>query len=275
MMSRLSVAGRMVILGAAVAATPSLAQQQDEKVVPVHEEPRHRLVFDSPVARVLDIQIPPGDTTLFHTHSNPILYVNMSSSQTRSQTLGQEWSGGDAAARPAPRPPGGSGALTAEVPGVGAKSSTPVVLKPVQPAPAVFGRMNSVTSYSKQSLTHRVNNVGTGVFRLIGIINRTDGDPSTDPSADFASKPEVDNRWLRGYRSPLDLTAAKHQHTNPTVIVLVRGRAIVNTGKDLPLDALGAFAFIEGGVAHSVRGVKGDGVDPNEIVEIEVRRPRS
>ncbi len=258
MMSRLSVAGRMVILGASLAATPSLAQQQDEKVVPVHEEPRHRLVFDSPVARVLDIQIPPGDTTLFHTHSNPILYVNMSSSQTRSQTLGQEWSGGEAAARPAPRPPGARPA---------ARRS--------QPAPAVFGRMNSVTSYSKQSLTHRVNNIGTGVFRLIGIINRTDGDPSTDPSADFASKPEVDNRWLRGYRSPLDLTAAKHQHANPTVIVLVRGRAIVNSGKDLPLDALGAFAFIEGGVAHSVRGVKGDGDDPNEIVEIEVRRPRS
>ena len=255
MMSRLSGAGRLVILGAALAATPSLAQQQDEKVVPVHEEPRHRLVFDSPVARVLDIQIPPGDTTLFHTHSNPILYVNMSSSQTRSQTLGQEWSGGEAAARPAPRPP-------AAPAGAGAP-------------PAVFGRMNSVTSYSKQSLTHRVNNIGTGVFRLIGIINRTDGDPSTDPSADFASKPEVDNRWLRGYRSPLDLTAAKHQHANPTVIVLVRGRAIVNTGKDLPLDALGAFAFIEGGVAHSVRGVKGDSVDPNEIVEIEVRRPRS
>lgn len=253
MMSRLSVAGRMAILGAALAATPSLAQQQDEKVVPVHEEPRHRLVFDSPVARVLDIQIPPGDTTLFHTHSNPILYVNMSSSQTRSQTLGQEWSGGDAAARPAPGPSGSPAAATGG-------------------APAVFGRMNSVTSYSKQSLTHRVNNVGAGVFRLIGIINRTDGDPSTDPSADFASKPEVDNRWLRGYRSPLDLTAAKHQHANPTVIVLVRGRAIVNTGKDLPLDALGAFAFIEGGMAHSV---KGDGVDPNEIVEIEVRRPRS
>jgi hypothetical protein len=272
MMSRLSVAGRMVILGAALAATPSLAQQQDEKVVPVHEEPRHRLVFDSPVARVLDIQIPPGDTTLFHTHSNPILYVNMSSSQTRSQTLGREWGGGEAAAA---KPPSGSGEMSISMPGVGAATSKPIVLTPAAPAPARANRMNSVTSYAQQPLTHRVNNVGQTLFRLIGIINRTDGDPSIDPSADFASKPEVDNRWLRGYRSPLDLTAAKHQHANPTVIVLVRGRAIVNTGKDLPLDALGAFAFIEGGVAHSVRGVKGDGIDPNEIVEIEVRRPRS
>jgi quercetin dioxygenase-like cupin family protein len=252
MRSRLSIAGSMLILGAALAAASVVAQPQDEKVVPVHEEPRHHLVFDSPAARVLDIQIPPGDTTLFHTHSNPILYVNMSSSQTRSQTLGQEWSGGEAA-RPTPRPPSGA-PLVAGIP------------------PAVFGRMNSVTSYSTQSLTHRVNNVGTGVFRLIGIINRTDGDASTAASADFASTPEVDNRWLRGYRSRLNPTAVKHLHANPTVIVLVRGRAVVNAGKELPLDALGAFAFIEGGLAHSV---KGEGAEPNEIVEIEVRRPRS
>jgi hypothetical protein len=251
MMSPLAVLGRTAILGVVLSAAPTIAQPQDEKVVPVHEEPRHRMVFDSPIARVLDIQIPPGDTTLFHTHSNPILYVNMRSSQTRSQTLGQAWSGGEAAARPA--------AGAAVPPGI---------------PPAVFGRMNSVTSYSQQALTHRVNNVGTGLFRLIGIINRTDGDPSTEASADFASKPEVDNRWLRGYRAPLDLTAVKHQHANPTVIVLVRGRAIVNTTKTLTLDALGAFAFVDGGAPHSVRGVKDESGEPSEIVEVEIRQPR-
>jgi hypothetical protein len=136
--------------------------------------------------------------------------------------------------------------------------------------------MNSVTSYAQQPLTHRVNNVGTGLFRLIGIINRTDGDPSTEPSADFGTKPEVDNRWLRGYRWPLDAgPTAKHQHANPVVIVLVRGRAVVTTSKDVPLDALGAFSFIDSGVAHSVRGATGDGVDPNQVVEIEIRKPRS
>ena len=56
---------------------------QDEKVVPVHEEPRHRLVFEAPATRILDVQIPAGDTTLFHTHSDPILYVSMSQSQTQ------------------------------------------------------------------------------------------------------------------------------------------------------------------------------------------------
>lgn len=31
--------------------------------VPVYEEPRHRLVFQNRYARVLDVVIPPGDTT--------------------------------------------------------------------------------------------------------------------------------------------------------------------------------------------------------------------
>ena len=249
-----------IIAVAAIATAAARASAQDEKVVPVHEEPRHHLVLDNPVTRVLDIQIPPGETTLFHTHSNPILYVNMSSSQTRSQTLGREWSG-EGAARPA--------AAAGAKPAAGA----PV---PAGIPPAVFGRMNSVTNYSTQPLTHRVNNYGTSVFRLIGIINRTDGDPSTDPSADFASKPEVDNRWLRGYRWPLEATPLpQHRHANPVVIVLVRGRAVVTAAKDIPLDTLGAFSFFDGGVAHSIKGLRGDGVEPNEIVEIEVRKPRS
>ena len=149
-----------------------------------------------------------------------------------------------------------------------ARRSSPVFRQPFRPD-------EQRHELSTQPLTHRVNNIGTGVFRLIGIINRTDGDPSTDLSTDFAAKPEVDNRWLRGYRWPLNAATVKHQHANPAVIVLVRGRATVNAGKDLPLDALGAFAFIEGGVAHSVSGVRTDGVEPNEVVEIEVRKPRS
>ena len=258
MQSRRSLVGRATVVAGVVATTALFARQQDEKVVPVHEEPRHHMVLDNPVTRVLDIQIPPGDTTLFHTHSNPILYVNMASSQTRSQTLGQEWSGGDGAARPvAPRP------------------AQPTV---VGVPPVVFGRMNSVTSYATQPLTHRVNNIGTSVFRLIGIINRTEGDPSTEVSADFSAKPEVDNRWLRGYRWSLSSDVIiPHQHANPVVIVLVSGRAVVTVAKDTPLDALGAFVFVEPGVKHAVRRVGPviRDVPVDQVVEIEVRKPRS
>jgi quercetin dioxygenase-like cupin family protein len=231
-------------LAASALLVVSVVAQQDEKVVPVHEEPRHRLVLDRPETRILDIQIPPGDTTLFHTHSDPILYVNMASSQTRSQTHGREWSGGEAAKQPA----------TAAAPS----------------APFRPGRMNSVTSYSKQPLTHRVNNVGQSLFRLIGIINRSAGDASTALSADFATKPEVDNPWFRGYRWELTATEATHRHANPVAIVLVAGRARVSAAAVTALDAPGAFAFIAGDDDHRLASTSGAA----EVVEIEIRRPR-
>jgi mannose-6-phosphate isomerase-like protein (cupin superfamily) len=220
---------------------------QDDKVVPVHREPRHRVVFETTNTRILDIQIPPGDTTLFHTHSEPILYVNMSTSQTRSQTLGREWSGG----------------------GDSARAAAAVPAKP--PAPFRPGRMNSTTSYVQQPQTHRVNNVGQGLFRLIGITNSSAGDESIAASADFAATPEVDNRWFRGYRGSLTPNpSAEHRHANPVAIVLVSGRAVVSTASRSALDKPGAIAWIEANTPHRLQSAEGEA----EIAEIEVRRPR-
>lgn len=232
----------IVVLSALAAA--AVGATQDEKVVPVHEEPRHRLVFDSPGTKILDVQIPPGDTTLFHTHSTPILYVPMSASQTRSQTLGREWSGG--------------GATPARDPAVAPAAELPV------------RRVNSVTSYAKQPLTHRVNNVGQTLFRLIGITNASAGDPSTAPSADFADKPEVDNPWFRAYRQTLNTEpTAEHRHANPVGVVVVNGQAVVTDVTLVPLPPRGAYVFLEADRRHTIRAVGG----PAEIVEVEVRRP--
>jgi hypothetical protein len=113
--------------------------QAADAPVPLAGEPRHHVVFESASMRIHDIQIPPGDTTLYHTHDTAILYVPIAASQTRSQVLGAEWSGGGAAAATAPRP------------------------EPARP-----GKVNSVVTYVEKPFTHRVNNVGTTVFRLIG-----------------------------------------------------------------------------------------------------------
>lgn len=213
---------------------------QGEKVVPVHEEPRHRLVFDSPLTKILDIQIPPGDTTLFHTHSDPILYVSISNSQMRNQTLGGEW----------------------PVPGAA---------KPQAAEPRV-GRMMSTTSYAVKPLTHRVNNIGQTLFRLIGITNASAGDESNDASIGFAAQPEISNPWFRGYRVALGKTTQEHRHANPVAIVLVSGRALVSgpTSKEMRLNTIGAFAWVEANESHSLRGAD----EASEVVEVEVRRPR-
>jgi len=38
--------------------------------VPLSGEPRHHLKFENQYVRVFDVLVPPGDATLFHTHSN-------------------------------------------------------------------------------------------------------------------------------------------------------------------------------------------------------------
>jgi hypothetical protein len=223
---------------------------QDDKVVPVHQEPRHHLVFDSPGTRVLDVQIPPGDTTLFHTHSDPILYVTMSTSQTRSQSLGAEWSGTAAATAAAPA------------------ATTPPRVAPSSPP----GRLMSTTSYADKPQTHRVNNIGSSLFRLIGITNASPGDPGATPSADFSAKPELDNRWFRGYRwslttEPMD----QHRHANPVAIVVVNGAAIALVADaKTPLQKPGDFVFIEANQPHRLIGAGPDA----QVVEIEIRRSR-
>jgi quercetin dioxygenase-like cupin family protein len=239
-----------IIVVAFCSMTVLAGSAQDDKVVPVHQEPRHRLVFDSPGTRILDVQIPPGDTTLFHTHSDPILYVTMSTSQTRSQSIGAEWSGVAATTAAAP-------ALT-----------TPPRVAPSSPP----GRLMSTTSYADKPQTHRVNNIGSSLFRLIGITNASPGDPSATPSADFSAKPELDNRWFRGYRWSLTPEPTEqHRHANPVAIVLINGAATAQAGDaKTPLQKPGDFVFIDANQPHVLIGAGPEA----QIVEIEVRRPR-
>src|SRR5512139_2648891 len=104
--------------------------------VPVEQEPRHRPVFANGVLRVIRLEMPLHDTSLFHTHTHDNLTVRIAG-ESRTQTLGGEW--GEAAIRP----PGSVG--TAEYVG--------------RTAPA-----------------HRVQNVGSVPFLQIVVENlRTDG----------------------------------------------------------------------------------------------------
>jgi quercetin dioxygenase-like cupin family protein len=223
---------------------------QDTKIVPVHEEPRHHLVLDSPIVRVLDIQIPPGDTTLFHTHSNPILYVNMSASRMRNQNLNGEWN----------------------APGAPSAPSAPSAPRVVPSAPP--GRMMSTTSYAERPVTHRVNNIGDSLYRLIGIINPSAGDASNGPSGGFDLAPELENQWFRGYRRVVDAQPAPaHRHANPVVLVLASGAATVLVGEARLPRALaepGGFAFIDANEAHTLAATAAD----TQVMEVELRRPQ-
>ena len=198
-----------------------------QQAVPVQEEPRHQLVLDDEVAFILDVQIPPGDTTLYHTHADPIFYVSIGTSRTRSQVMGRDWVG----------------------PGAGPVSSP--------------GRVFSNIRYADRPVTHRVNNVGDGLFRLIAVINRSHG-PSAD-SAVRSPRPiamlpsgfevEIDNHWFRSFRGTLEPGASStlHRHALPVVTVQV---------------ADGTWLFHIAGTEHRLEN---PGDTSLELVEIEIR----
>ena len=242
----LAVAG-VVVTGLMMLPGGVLGQAQ-EPSVPLYQEPRHHVVYESASMRIHDIQIPPGDTTLYHTHDTAILYVPIASSRTRSQVLGAEWSGGAAAA------------------------AAPAAPAPV--APAGPGKVNSVVTYVEKPYTHRVNNVGATVFRLVGIANRTAGAAAdTDDVSGLSATPELVNKWYRAHRLALKAgqATAPHRHATPVVVVMqtpgTASAALADGAGWLPLNGPGSFARHDAGT-HVVRNV---GANDVELVEIEVR----
>ena len=63
--------------------------------VQVSKEPRHKNVLENKYIRLLDVKIQPGDTTLFHIHSIPSVFVNFTNTAVCSQIKGKEWEKGN------------------------------------------------------------------------------------------------------------------------------------------------------------------------------------
>lgn len=222
--------------------------QEGDPVVHMSKEPRHVVVFEAGTVRVQDIQIPPGDTTLYHTHDHAVLYVPISSSRTRSQLMGQEWSGG-----------GGDNASG----GPGARASAP-------PQVQLPGRVSSPASYVEKPMTHRVNNVGDNLFRLIAIGNLSGGTNSNvDDVAGFTLTPELLNRYYRAYRLSLvpGQATAPHSHAWPVVVVQQTAGAVGTDQTDKVTRLPGQYMVHESG-PHQVKNVGASNVD---VIEIEVR----
>ncbi len=230
---------------AAYAQAPAPAAGSTEKWVPVFEEPRHHLVVDTPTLRILDIQIPPGDTTLFHMHNSAMIYVPISSSRTRNQNLGEDW--------PAP-------------------SAAPTAAAPAATTPARPGRIGGGANYVEKPTTHRVNNIGTTLFRLIGIANMTPGDAA--PPAASATKPEMENRWYRIERLVIAPGTSMPVPTYAGAVVVVMqtaGTAAVDGAVWQPLNGPGDFARIDGSKPYVVHN---RGAAEVEVVAVAVKGAR-
>ena len=243
---------------------PDEVGQGQMPVMPVHQEPHHRQLFQYGSLRIIDLQIPPGDMSWFHTHEWPVFYLTVADSQTRTQILGEEWgargrgaSPGGAAPRGGPPPPPGGGQP--------ARAGGPPRFRP---------RLMSDVSYAERPATHRIHNNGTGLYRALGVINETGGgdEAVTEEAAGFAGKAESANRWFRVHRvalAPGEKTPA-HQHKAPVVVLQdSAGKGTASGPMSFELNEPGQWAFFDTGTRHEIAN---NGSERLEVIEVEVRR---
>jgi quercetin dioxygenase-like cupin family protein len=225
------------LLGAAATGALLAPAASAQRVVPVHEEPRHRLIQVVGHMTVLDVQIQPGDTTLFHTHRTPITYVTIGTSSTDSRSLGGEWAG------------------------------TP----PRSPPPGTVGTVRAVLSYAEAPFTHQVTTVGSTLFRLIAIPSAGPG--RADGGEAMPGEDVGESRWFRYRRVSLPPGEETDWYVAgaPIAVVAVRdARVWIDRGDEWAstLDLSGDVGVLEPGVRYRLRN---RGSTAGEVVLVEAR----
>ena len=256
------------------------AGQGQTPVMPVHQEPHHRQVFQYGPLRIIDLQIPPGDMSWFHTHEWPVFYLTVADSQTRTQILGEEWgargrgAAPGAAARgglpPGGPPPAGGAPRAGAPPAAAAGAAAPRAGGP----PRFRPRVMSDLSYADRAVTHRIHNNGTSLYRAIGVINETAGgdETITEEAAGFSGKAEMSNRWFRVHRVTLapGEKAPPHQHKAPVVVLQdSAGKGIASGPMTFEFNEPGQWGFFDAGARHEMTNT---GTERLELLEVEVRR---
>jgi hypothetical protein len=275
----LALLGQIALHGQTAAwQPPDDAGQGQTPVMPVHQEPHHRQVFQSGPMRIIDLQIPPGDMSWFHTHEWPVFYLTVADSQTRTQIFGEEWGARGRGAAPGGAAPGGTargGPPAGAAPPVGAPPAPPAAAPPRAGGPPRFRpRLFSDLSYAERAVTHRIHNNGTGLYRALGVINETQGgdETVTEEAAGFSGKAEMSNRWFRVHRvalAPGEKTPA-HQHKAPVVVLQdSAGKGVASGAMTFEFNEPGQWGYFDSGARHEITN---NGTARLELIEVEVRR---
>lgn len=211
-----------------------------QSAVPVHQEPRHHLVLEDSLFRILDVRIPPGDTTEFHVHDAPMAFVSISPALVDAQALGGTWAT--------------------------AQDDT------IQRAP--IGAVSWDETYARAPLAHRVTNIDDRLFRLIGIVHRGSGDPSVgDGKLGSAGPVEAEGRWFRSTHRTVKGNAALawEAESRPVIAVLASdGKLMITSGagKVAEKDGIGSFVVLTAGEAFTLRNPTPDDV---KLAFVELR----
>jgi len=212
--------------------------------VPVSKEPHHVVAFENAQFRILNVNLPPKDSTLEHVHELDNVTVSMmtTGADTRVQLSGQPWG----PTRPR-RPLGNS----------------------------------EINAYSGKPVTHRLENVGSVAFQLFAVENLKKSGWSAAPAVSAPlTKLAQEGRSFRVYTVNLGKQQTSHKHAVPTVVVLMSGKVMSDgpseKAKQNAPAAVGLKQLVvpgewllvpEGDTHHLISLGNTDG----HVVEIEVR----
>ena len=161
--------------------TISMLQTYAQEAIAVSKEPMHKKVFENNYLRVLDVHIAPGDTTQFHKHETPSVFISLHPVKTGSQVIVEE------------------GAAT--------------ILS--------LDRKITFEGFYKSPRIHRVWNADTSVFHVMDIEVLTKGDKDIGtPIAGEAFKQLFDAAQVRTYRVTLKSNQDIEIKTSAAVLVV-------------------------------------------------------
>lgn len=210
------------------------AHAQEEKVVAAHEEPRHVPKLVNEWVRIVDVEIPEGEQTMYHRHSIDYPYVLVSSVTLYNQVHGKE----------------------------------------PKDAKMERGFVGYYDVNAKGAYTHRFINRGPGVFRAIGIELMKpvslEGKPEL-PGIAGADK-VLDNNRVAAYRIKLAPGASSEpiMLPGPSIRISVgsgRVRDKIAGAGESTLDLSPAlFQFRDAAVTTTITNVGNEEVELVEIV---------
>jgi beta-alanine degradation protein BauB len=75
----------------AVSSSSPPPQVAPSQPMPASREPHHHVRYENQYIRILEVLLEPEESSLFHTHSNDILYVTLADASARGQDQGEDW----------------------------------------------------------------------------------------------------------------------------------------------------------------------------------------
>lgn len=201
--------------------------------VPVGKEPHHRVVFEDDRLRVLDVNIPPGATTLEHSHDHDLVTVSIGQADTRTRAPGADWG----------------------------------AVRPRRPLGDV-----SATEYAGQPGVHTIQNVGSDLYHLIAVENLRQSGWQTTPAVGAPGlRAAVESRAFRAWSIELDPSrpSVTRALASPSVVVLVVGEVVLTrkSHEQKRLTPGARWSVVGAGEEYTLSSRGGSA----RLVEIEVR----